>query len=493
MKKIILIQTDVGYFDDVLSSPDIPLGLLRIASFLKEDYKITLIDSRRNFRWKNTLKEELEKDNVVCVGITTILGNSINQGLEASAYVKNFSHDIPVIWGGKHPTIAAGITLKEKNIDIIVRGEGEVTFNSLVRAIDNGKGYSNIKGISYKDKGDIVHNPPAELLNLDELPPVPYNLIDVAKYLPKMGGRKSINYESTRGCPVGCPFCYNTLEREMKWRSLSPTKVVDDISYLHHKYGIEHFYFVDDNLFYDIERLKQIASGLIENRSEITWDTQGACLEDIYNISKDDLQFLKDSGLVRLAIGIQSGSKRIRKLINSRITDDQIFEVNQKLKSLRIKPHYYFMVGFPGETKDERFSTIKLALKLLNDNKDATTSSFLCYAPWPGTKLFNFAQSKYGLKKPESLDYWIKEWDFTMAPWLTDKEKESLHNLFMVSMLYDKKSEWYSDSNIVKFLSSLYRPIARFRIRHMFLNSVVEAKLIDLGKATLKQFRGHNN
>ena len=488
MKKIILFQTDVGYYCDVLSSPDLPLGLLKAASFLSQDHKIIIIDARLDRKWKNTLDKELRAGEVICIGVTVMLGSSIKQGLEASAYVKKYFPDIKVIWGGKNSTLAAEDTLKEGIIDIVVRGEAEEVFDKLVRKLEKGKSYADIKGISFINGLNFVHNPVSQPLNLDELPRLPYELIDVRKYQPKMGGRRSLNYESSRGCPIGCPFCYNNISQGRIWRGLSTAKVINDILLLKEKYGVEHIYFVDDNLFCDIERLKEIACGLIRNKCEISWDTQGACLRDVDALTDAELQLLKDSGLVRLAIGVQTGSDNIRKLIESSLTDTMILGVNEKLKKFNIKPHYYFMMAFPGETQEDRMATVRLALNLLKNNRQATTSSFFCFAPWPGTRLFELAQSEYGLKKPKGLSYWIREWDFSAAPWLTDKDKFLLHNLFLVSMFYDNKSDWYSDSRIVKFISALYRPLAKYRVQNMNFNYMFEAKLISWGKAALKYF-----
>ncbi|MDD5069588.1 MAG: radical SAM protein [Candidatus Omnitrophica bacterium] len=486
MKKIILFQTDVGYFDDVLSKPDLPLGLLAVASGLVDKFDVSIIDARRNRQWKKILLKELSSANVICVGVTVMLGESINQGKTVSAIVKEYLKDIVVVWGGTQSTLSSDLVLKEKNVDVVVRGEGERPFALLAEAVSSKTTYSKIPSISYKANGSIVHNPLSELADLKNLPELPYHLIDIRGYMPKMGRRRSLNYESSRGCPVGCPFCYNTLLAGRTWRGKKSSTVVDDLVNLRNLYGVEHIYFVDDNLFCDLNRLRDIALGLIKAECAITWDTQGACLDDVYKLREKDLIILKQSGLVRLAIGVQTASGRIRRLIKSGLTDEMIHSVNKKLKKFKVNPHYYFMMGFPGETDQERSDTIGLALKLIADNRDATTSSFSCYAPWPGTELFSFCEEKFGLKKPETIDYWIKEWDYSDVPWLSERQKVLLHRIFLISMLYDKKAQWYSGSFFTRLIAAIYRPLALFRLKHRFFSFFIEERLIEFGKTCLK-------
>jgi radical SAM superfamily enzyme YgiQ (UPF0313 family) len=418
--------------------------------------------------------------------MTVMLGRSTRQALQASVLVKQTAPGVPVVWGGKLPSIAAAETLRESAVDLVVRGDGEATFNSLVRALDAKTAYQHLPGISYREQETIIHNRMGEPVDLQTLPSLPFGLVAVEKYMPVIGGRRTVNYESSRGCPVRCPYCYNSLEGWQKWRCVPPEGVLRDIRYLAKEHGVEHVYFVDDNLFCDIRRLRQIAEGLIGDGPAVTWDAQGACLEDICAVSREDLLLLKRSGLIRLAVGIQTGSHRIRKLIESRATDEKVIALNRQLKDFGVRPHYYFMAGFPEETADDRRATAGLALRLLGDNPLATTSSFSCFSPWPGTRMFEYARERYGLALPESLEYWMGDWDRSSVPWFSKKEKHELRGLFLASMLYDRKSEWYSSSRIVRLVSRLYRPIARFRLKNMFFSFLGESVFVEAGKMFLK-------
>ena len=91
--------------------------------------------------------------------------------------------DVPVVWGGIHPTLLPEQTLENENIDIVVQGEGEETFFELVQALEKGDPLSKVKGIWYKENGEIRNTEPRPFVDLNELPPLSYHLVDVEKYL----------------------------------------------------------------------------------------------------------------------------------------------------------------------------------------------------------------------------------------------------------------------------------------------------------------------
>lgn len=479
MTSVVLIQPKVGLWDNILSKSSIPLSLLRVSTFAHKNHDIKIIDQRLNKKWQNALKKELKK-GPLCVGITAMSGSSIKYGIEVSEIVKNESPNTTMVWGGTHPTIIPSITLKHKYVDVVLRGEGEKSFSELLEHLERNKSLKEVKGISYKEKGKQIHNPPNKLLDLNKLPDLPYHLVDIKDYLPKHLGRKTINMETSRGCPNQCKFCYNSLGFGGIWRTLTTENVLKQVKRVIDNFGVEHIFFVDDNLFLSHKRIFNICKGLIKEKLDLTWDTQGACISDIYKMSMAEIRLMEKSGCNRLMLGVQSGSQKILDMLNLNVTPQQAITVNKKLKSYNIIPHYYFIVGFPYESKEDRLKTINLALRLLKENKKATTSPFFCYEPWPGTPLFEKASKDYDLQMPKDMEYWIEsEWDSSRAPWLTDEEKGIVESLHFASVFYDKKSEWYSDSRLIKFLVSLYRPIARHRIRKLNFNFMIERLIGD--------------
>lgn len=186
-----------------------PINLLRLASTLiEEGFSVKIIDLRVEKDY-HELEKQLKK-SPICTGVTVVTGTQIKYGLEVSRYVKAF--DIPVVWGGKHPTADPYPTIKNRYIDFIVKGEGEYAFLKLVKHLERKKDLSNIKGIIFKKNNKIIETPDAPLPNLEELPDIPYQLIDINRYKQKFSlinykGDLLLPFETSRGCPFRCSFC----------------------------------------------------------------------------------------------------------------------------------------------------------------------------------------------------------------------------------------------------------------------------------------------
>ncbi|MDP7520917.1 MAG: cobalamin-dependent protein [Candidatus Pacearchaeota archaeon] len=173
---VILIQPKVGYLDSVKTNYAIPLALLSVASMIHKDYEVIIFDQRIHSDWEKKIDRLLEK-NPVCIGLTSMTGEQLYYALEISKRIKS-KGNYPVIWGGIHPTLDSHNVLKNKNIDIVVRGEGEETFKELINHLEKNKNIKSIKGISFKSKeGKIISNPERGFIDLNKLPEIPYNLI----------------------------------------------------------------------------------------------------------------------------------------------------------------------------------------------------------------------------------------------------------------------------------------------------------------------------
>jgi radical SAM superfamily enzyme YgiQ (UPF0313 family) len=189
-KNIILFQPILGDLDSMRTKPGLPLGLLHCASIVCKSYDVKIIDERISRDWKNEIDQYISKDTI-CAGITALSGYSIKSGLEFSKYIKE-RYSIPVVWGGVHATILSEQTIANQYVDIVVEGEGEITLNELVSALEKGEDLNTVEGIWYKDDGHIKHTGKREYADLDELPSVPYDLIDVNDYLSVYMNTKSL-------------------------------------------------------------------------------------------------------------------------------------------------------------------------------------------------------------------------------------------------------------------------------------------------------------
>ena len=473
MADIILVQPKVGTLDELKSAPGLPLSLLSTVKFAAKDFKIKIIDERLDKNWRETLKKELKKNPIV-VGTTAVLGPQIRYALEISQFIKQNSN-VPVVWGGSHASTLPLQTIKNENIDIIVKGDGEITFYELAKALKAKKSLENVNGIIFKKNSEIIQTKPRELVDLNKMPDVPYELINVNDYLPKIMGVPAILMETARGCAYRCTFCYNPFFNQGRWRSIKPEIILERAAKVKNKYNIKGIWFIDDEFFIDLERAKKIIKGL--KKMNISWTVQGATIASGLKMDENYLRILEESGCAQLNFGVESGSSKVLKKINKALTVDDVLEVNRKFAKYKIIPWYYFVIGFPGETELDRKKTIALILRLLRENPNAKISPIACFTPYPGTQIFEESK-KYGFKPPEKLIDWAGyATENVNVPWLSGGIKEEIRMIQFASFFIDQKARDVVGATWIKFLANLYRPIARFRLKNNFYAFPLDAMI----------------
>ena len=433
MDKVVLIFPKTGL--DKYSQ--LPLGLLSVASTIVDDYEVKIIDQRLDNNWAN--KIESESQNSICVGITSMTGEQILNGLEISKIAKKNTN---VIWGGIHPTILPKQTLENKYIDFIVIGEGEVTFPQVIKALKNKKEFNNIKGIGYKDGREIQINEKQNYLDLNNLPDLPYHFLNMKKYVTKRDGfQRCLTLETSRGCPHDCNFCSNPIIHKRIWRSLNADNIIRKINYLQNKFNLDGIIFQEDNFFVNTQRIKKFCEKIIVNN--IGWKAN--CRIN-YLLDKDSSFFkmLENAGCRMLQFGVESGSDRILNLLNKGIKKDDILRINEKLAKANILCRYNFIVGMPTETEEEIKGTLQFIDKLKNENANLDLPFLNIYTPWPGTKLFDLA-IKNGFSPQNRLDEWSKfNWNSYNLPWLNEKTSKFLEE---ISIKYRNENRYFLACN----------------------------------------------
>jgi len=472
MADIILIQPSVKEFQIIKKTFDIPLSLLSVSSFLVKDYNVKIIDQQLDKDWGKKLLEELKK-NPICVGLTAKTGEEITKSLKVSEIVKKNNKSTKVVWGGIHASLLPKQTLKNPNIDIIVKGEGELTFYELIKALEKNKSLKGIKGTWYKKGKDIKRNLDRPFLDLNKLPPLPYNLIKIENYLPKREGKKSINIETSRGCPYACAYCYNPIISKSTYRCLSAKNTTARINDLVEDYGISYLRIIDDNYFINKKRVLEISKHLLKEKYNLAWESLGGDVGNVSRFSTKELEILKRSGCHRVSFGIESGSQRILKLINKNLKVNQVISLNHRFKKVGLGAKYLFMFDLPTETIDDIKKTIDLAIVLRKNNNLAFIGTS-CYTPIPNSQLFDLAV-KEGFIAPKNLESWAKyDRDLIYKDPSMKKNEDLIINLnFAFKVFLNRVSE----KKWPDFLKNLYCPIAKFRIKHLFFKFFIEKAL----------------
>jgi len=388
--KILLIHPPSKFLlKEKLGIIAIPLGLAYLASPLEKDgHTVKIVDSPSLGYEFDDVKEEIKKFAPEVVGITATTSNIYN-AYNVAQLAKGIDPRIKVIIGGPHVTFTAKQTLTEcPFIDIVVRGEGEVTFRELVNKLQFfGEDFSllkQIKGITFKIKDTIIETEDRPFIkNLDEIPFPAYHLLPMERY--KVRNKRFGNIITSRGCPFSCIFCSSSQLFGKIWRARSPENVIKEIKLLKEKYNVTEIEFLDDTFTLNRKRAEKICDLLIKEKLKISW----ACSSRVDTIDKGLIEKLKMAGCHTIYVGVESGSQEILNIINKGITLSQAEKTINLIKKVKLNSFASFIIGIPGETVKTIKSTINFAKKL-----SPSFVQFTICTPYPGTKLFEMAKEK---------------------------------------------------------------------------------------------------
>ncbi len=461
---------------------ELPLSLLCPATPLeRQGYRIKIIDEFANPHWKKELREAiLEKP--ICFGVTSMTGPQILHALAACRLVKEAYPDVPVVWGGIHPSLLPAQTLANPFVDIVVVGEGEATFEELVKALESGTPLTKVKGICYQENGKMHCTGTRDFVDLNEQPPLSYHLINMDHYRRRLFGRDHISFNSSRGCTYRCSFCWDPVMHKRRWRAMEPGTVLDHLKRIVKDYGMRGFLFTDDHFFIDMTRAYGILEAIVRAGLDISISKLQIRADTLCRMEKEFFDLLVRAGVKRVSVGVESGSQAMLDLIKKDLSVEEVVEANRKLIPYPIVPVFLFMMGLPTETPEKLAKSIGLAIRLTDENPKAV-KTFNIYTPYPGTKLYEMC-TELGLKEPEHLEGWSHfnfRNVFDEAGWIGPEMKKLIKGLDFPLMFLGKGhfvTPYKKTNPIVVGLSKLYYPVARYRVKHLEGRFPIETKLV---------------
>ncbi|WP_035236676.1 B12-binding domain-containing radical SAM protein [Desulfobacter vibrioformis] len=334
--------------------------------------------------------QALLNDNTIFVGISVVIGPMLRSGIAAAEIVRRFNPDLPVVWGGVHPSTEPDTTLAHDAVDIVCLGEGEETVLELYDAIANGTSLHNVHSIGFMENGKPVFTRKRhEYFDLDSLPALPYHLIDLSLYKRGKGpedffglkGEQILSIESTRGCAFRCTYCVNAAKRE-KFRKMSAEKVISCVEDIVNQ-GVNSITFNDDNLFVDKRRAETILNEIIRRGWKLE---MFIAVRSDFLAAQDDAfyELLIKAGVTMFGIGVESGSNRVLDHIRKKEGIDVTFEASKKLAKHGIKAWYHFIFGFPGERREDLEATYRAMYRISATNPYAQVN-LNQLIPNPGT------------------------------------------------------------------------------------------------------------
>ncbi len=398
MKVVLINPPLVGQVNDFMGHvPFQPVGLLYVAASLRAaGISVDVVDcfsedrdSQARFSrnlslrglWGDALLDRIPAEASL-IGVSCLFAVQHSMVVHLIQRIKE-QHAAPVVVGGDHATIVAREFISA-GADFVVRGEGERAMPALVASLHFPEELRRIPGLVGKD---FDNGPPEPIRDLDSLPFPAYDLIDLPAYWefgdahgPLVG--PYLEMITSRGCPYGCNFCASPALSGRLWRARSAANVVEEMAHFHRALGVTDFHIQDANYTVNRKRALKIAQGILRAGLPVTYSLP--CGIKGETILPEDLDPLAASGLHYLVLAPESGSRRGLGLMNKRVDFQHMFNLVARARALGINTAASFIIGYPGETDEDRGMTLDLVRRMTRAGVDEFAVFIM--TPLPGAK-----------------------------------------------------------------------------------------------------------
>jgi anaerobic magnesium-protoporphyrin IX monomethyl ester cyclase len=355
----------------------LPLGLAYLAAVAEKDgHEVKVVDCPASGYDQTKLKSELSSFNPSIVGVTGTTP-TIKSSILSAKTAKEILPNAKVLVGGAHATFMDKQLLSEvPEIDVVVRGEGELTLLEIANNISDLK-LEDIDGITFRKNGQITKNKTRPFTqNLDQMPHPAFHLFPLDKY--RIYGKTFLPVMSSRGCPFQCAFCVTSQSFGAQFRARSATNVVDEIEWLKNTHGADGITFYDDILTLNKERILSICDQMVERKIGLPW----GCQTRVDQVNKDMLGRMKRACCAEVSFGVESGCQTLLDAFHKKTLVEQNVAAVKLAKKEGLFVAVSAIVSYPGDTMDMVKQTVDLLKKMEPDD------AYLCIAtPYPGTEL----------------------------------------------------------------------------------------------------------
>lgn len=386
-----------------------PLGLLYIAAVAREaGHTVSVIDAYAEGLDRDEVQRRITALEPDVVGFSTLTCSGSAVYL-LGRWLEQTHPEILVILGNVHASIFAEPYLRNGCCDVVVHGEGEHVFTSLLAWREKGGSLAEIGAISYLDDAGTLRRTQGSgvVEDLSSLPFPARDLVDRHRYhLSEIsnqsyiggGDRIGKTMMTSRGCPYRCTFC--VVHQGYQQRRNSVTEVVDELQMLEKDYRATFVYLMDPLFMADVKRVHAICEEIQRRRLRVQW----GCDANVNLITRELAEVMEAGGCIELSLGIESGVQRLLDIVNKRTTIEKVRRAVAAVKgATKIKVEGLFILGLPSETPQESLRTIRFAKSL---ELDMAQFSILC--PYPGSPLFDELSAKgeieTGIREDGSID-----------------------------------------------------------------------------------------
>lgn len=386
-KNIVLFNPPLYFSGGMPQALDVsvpPLGILYLASYINKhssNFNPIVIDVAVEKLSLSEIAKRIDEIKPFSVGISSMTPQ-LQGCVELAEFLKNnIRHKLKIFLGGPHISADPDFINRFSDIfDYAITGEAEKTFLESLEKLLNGTGFDRVQS------GEAV-------MDLDTIPFPNRDLINRRQYKQ----RESMIF--SRGCPYFCYYCSRpSISRKVRYRSVN--NLIEEIKSVY-KYCDGKIDFQDDTFTLDKSHVLEFCNIVQKDKLRLEW----RCNSRIDLVDESLLGAMKKAGCSLIHFGIESGNEKVRKDIVNKggFTNKRIYEVFEICKRFKIKIAGYFMVGHPGETKQDLEDTKRM---IFDSGLDLCGASIP--TPFPGSKLYDIAMEK-GIINEQIIDQFARK------------------------------------------------------------------------------------
>lgn len=451
--KVLLIMP---YNCDLIHAVSLPLGLISIASYLKQHgHEAKIHDmSVTHGNIAKVCKEY--KPDIIGISLGSV------KHTEGAKHITKLlkKTGIQIVWGGPFCDVSDPyIMLRDGGADLMSFSEGEETWLEIMERLQNGRDLEGIDGTAYLKNGGLIRTPDRAFLDPALLPELDFSFVDVNAYSQYLYGCKKLVYVYlSKGCPAHCTFCTNTISHRCTYRRRKLDVFMHELDILVNKYGVDGIYFADELCFFNKDELYEVCDAFDASGLNFTWGFQTR----IGILGEDEFKRVHASGCRWVDFGIESGSREQLRIMKKGIPYEKIAPTFEWCDRAGLISLANFIIGLPGETEEQLKDTVKLASEI-----KATQCTFLKFCISPNTEMGKKAIADGLMKHPIrkmsdylKIDFFVSKTDnFSFVP---TKELDVIQSYYLWNAIFRKEygEKTHSYDLFLKHIQTLLRRLS---------------------------------
>ena len=424
-----------------------------------------------------TVLERIRRSAPDLIGISILFSHLASEVYALVREVRRAFPQLPILLGGHHPSAMPAKVMANPDVDFVLTGESDLTLPQLLEAL-NGRGeLGAVRGLWYRDGGAVLdsmaqvqpalagrdfkyytrHDGP----NPDDVAAILYpawQLLDLERYWRtdvRMGGgnvmrERYLPMVGSRGCPHTCFFCTSPLMGGYKgYRKRSPADICAEIRFLRERYGIQEIQFLDDNFFISVPRVKELLPALAEAFPDLVFSVPSGT--EANAIDEEVIEMMARAHFYRVLLALEAGDQGIQDaMIDKHVNLSRVPALVAKCKEVGLEVRGYFMMGFPGETREQILHTADFATSL-----DLDDFALSVVAPLPGTPLFDQVRDQGLLNSSFDIDNIRYSVSHIRLPDMSSEELENVRRNVWLQYKAGKLAEGSPDPDAYRVFSSV--------------------------------------